>query len=153
MRKPPQKKRSASRVAGAVLVAYFAVAAAGWLVSGSPPGLSGAKNVILPGFGPDGLRAWELRAVRAKPKPGGAVEARELTLVTYDGVAVEVIAQSASAKLEPGSGRAASEATVRLEGPGYEVNGVGWEWDANKSRIRVKSEVKVLIEESFDLLH
>lgn len=122
-----------------------------WLASGAP-GLSGARNVILPGFGPDGLRAWELRATRAEPKPGGVVETGDLTLVIYDGVAVEVTAESVCAKFEPSVGRAVGEAPVRLKGPGYEVNGVGWEWDANKSRIRVKDKVKILFEESIEVL-
>ena len=133
-------------------VCLAGVAGIAWLATGAPPGLSGAKNVILPGFGPDGLRAWELRAVRAEPKPGGEVEASDLTLVTYDEAKPGVVAASASAKFEPGAGRAASEAPVRLEGPGYEVSGVGWAWDANRSLIRVKGRVEVLFEESIEVL-
>ena len=50
-------------------------------------------------------------------------------------------------QLRTEEGRALSEALLHVQGPGYQVRGEGWEWDANQSRIRIKAKVKAVFED------
>tara|TARA_B100000959_G_scaffold217406_1_gene229283 strand:+ start:314 stop:646 length:333 start_codon:yes stop_codon:yes gene_type:complete len=103
--------------------------------------------VVVPGFGSDGVRTWELRASKAAPRDAGVVDARDLLLSTFAGPKIETLTQSPAAQFHTEEGRALSEATLRVQGPGYEISGEGWEWDANQSRIRIKAKVKAVFED------
>ena len=123
-----------------------ALGVAAWGASRLSP-LGGARNVVVPGFGFDGLRTWELRASQAAPRDAGVVDARDLLLSTFTGPKVETVVQSPSARFHTEEGRALSEAPLHVQGPGYEIHGEGWEWDANQSRIRIKAKVQAVFED------
>ena len=112
----------------------------------------GARNVAIPGFGEDGLRIWEMRASQALPLADGIVDANDLLLTTFSGPRVETFLKSANARFRTEEGNATSDSLIHVSGPGYEIFGKGWEWDANRSRIQIKANVKAVFNEEFDHL-
>jgi hypothetical protein len=131
-----------------LVVAIAAVACAN--VENTRPG--GARNVAVPGFGEDGLRIWEMRASQAIPLADGIVDAKDLVLTTFSGPKVETVLKSPNARFRTEDGNATSDSLIHVSGPGYEISGKGWEWDANRSRIQIKANVKAVFNEEFDNL-
>ena len=127
----------------------MAIAAiAGANVKNARPG--GARNVAVPGFGEEGIRIWEMRASQAIPLANGVVDAKDLLLTTFSGPKVETILKSPNARFRTEDGNATSDSRIQVTGPGYEISGKGWDWDANRSRIQIKANVKAVFNEEFD---
>jgi hypothetical protein len=143
--------RSRNRLCNATLL-VVAIGAVAWAnVENAPPG--GARNVAVPGFGENGLRIWEMRASQAIPLADGIVDAKDLVLTTFSGPKVETVLKSPNARFRTEDGNATSDSLIHVSGPGYEISGKGWEWDANRSRIQIKANVKAVFNEEFhDLL-
>ena len=112
----------------------------------------GARNVAIPGFGEDGLRIWEMRASQAIPLTDGIVDAKDLALTTFSGPKVETVLKSPNARFRTEDGNATSDSRIHVSGPGYEISGKGWEWDANRSRVKINANVKAVFNEEFDHL-
>jgi len=127
-------------------VAIAAIAGAN--VKNARPG--GARNVAVPGFGEEGIRIWEMRASQAIPLANGVVDAKDLLLTTFSGPKVETILKSPNARFRTEDGNATSDSRIQVTGPGYEISGKGWDWDANRSRIQIKANVKAVFNEEFD---
>ena len=139
---------SRSRLCKATLL-FVAIGTVAWAkVENARPG--GARNVAVPGFGEDGLRIWEMRASQAIPLAHGVVDAKDLLLTTFSGPKVETILKSPNARFRTEDGNATSDSRIQVTGPGYEISGKGWEWDANRSRIQIKANVKAVFHEKFD---
>ena len=140
--------RCRSRLCKATLL-FVAIGAVAWAnVQSARPG--GARNVAVPGFGEDGIRIWEMRASQAIPLADGIVDAKDLVLTTFSGPKVETILKSPNARFRTEDGNATSDSRIQVTGPGYEISGKGWEWDANRSRIQIKANVKAVFNEEFD---
>jgi len=136
------------RLCNTTLFVLAIVAIAGANVENARPG--GARNVAVPGFGEDGIRIWEMRASQAIPLANGVVDAKDLLLTTFSGPKVETILKSPNARFRTEDGNATSDSRIQVTGPGYEISGKGWEWDANRSRIQIKANVKAVFNEEFD---
>ena len=142
--------RCRSRLCQATLL-FVAIGAVAWAnVENARQG--GARNVAVPGFGEDGLRIWEMRASRALPLADGIVDANDFLLTTFSGPKVETVLKSPNARFRTEDGNATSDSLIHVSGPGYEIFGKGWEWDANRSRIQIKANVKAVFNEEFDNL-
>ena len=142
--------RCRSRLCKATLL-FFAIGAVAWAnVENARQG--GARYVAVPGFGEDGLRIWEMRASRALPLADGIVDANDFLLTTFSGPKVETVLKSPNARFRTEDGNATSDSLIHVSGPGYEIFGKGWEWDANRSRIQIKANVKAVFNEEFDNL-
>ena len=140
--------RNRRRLCNTILLVVAIAAIAGANVENARPG--GARNVAVPGFGEDGLRIWEMRAPQAIPLVDGIVDAKDLVLTTFSGPKVETILKSPNARFRTEDGNATSDSRIQGTGPGYEISGKGWEWDANRSRIQIKANVKAVFNEEFD---
>ena len=140
--------RNRRRLCNTTLLVLAIVAIAGANVENARPG--GARNVAVPGFGEDGLRIWEMRASQAIPLAHGVVDAKDLLLTTFSGPKVETILKSPNARFRTEDGNATSDSRIQVTGPGYEISGKGWEWDANRSRIQIKANAKAVFNEEFD---
>tara|TARA_Y100000588_G_scaffold390365_1_gene495597 strand:+ start:1160 stop:1600 length:441 start_codon:yes stop_codon:yes gene_type:complete len=138
------------RLCNAALLVFAIAAVAGANVENTRS--IGARNVAIPGFGKDGIRVWEMRASQALPLAGGIVDAKDLLLTTFSGPKVETVLQSPKARFHTEEGNASSDAPIQVNGPGYEISGNGWHWDANRSRIQIKANVKAVFNETFDNL-
>jgi len=140
--------RYRSRLCKATLL-FVAIGVVAWAnVENAPPGV--ARNVAVPGFGEDGIRIWEMRAPQAIPLVDGIVDAKDFVLTTFSGPKVETILKSPNARFHTEEGNATSDSRIQVTGPGYEISGKGWEWDANRSRIQIKANVKAVFNEEFD---
>ena len=139
--------RNRRRLCNTILLVVAIAAIAGANVENARPG--GARNVAVPGFGEDGLRIWEMRASQAIPLAHGVVDAKDLLLTTFSGPKVETILKSPNARFRTEDGNATSDSRIQVTGPGYEISGKGWEWDANRSRIQIKANVKAVFNEEF----
>ena len=142
--------RSRNRLCNATLL-VVAIGAVAWAnVENARQG--GARNVAVPGFGENGLRIWEMRASQAIPLTDGIVDAKDLALTTFSGPKVETVLKSPNARFRTEDGNATSDSRIHVSGPGYEISGNGWEWDATRSRIQIKANVKAVFNEEFDNL-
>ena len=142
--------RCRSRLCKATLL-FVAIGAVAWAnVKNARPG--GARNVAVPGFGEDGIRIWEMRASQAIPLADGIVDAKDLVLTTFSGPKVETVLKSPNARFRTEDGNATSDSLIHVSGPGYEISGKGWEWDANRSRVKINANVKAVFNEEFDHL-
>ena len=56
------------------------------------------------------------------------------------------------ARFHTEEGNATGNAPIQVNGPGYEISGKGWHWDANRSRIQIKANVKAVFSEELDNL-
>ena len=139
--------RNRRRLCNTILLVVAIAAIAGANVENARPG--GARNVAVPGFGEDGLRIWEMRSFQAIPLAHGVVDAKDLLLTTFSGPKVETILKSPNARFRTEDGNATSDSRIQVTGPGYEISGKGWEWDANRSRIQIKTNVKAVFNEEF----
>ena len=139
--------RNRRRLCNTTLFVLAIVAIAGANVENARPG--GARNVAVPGFGEDGIRIWEMRASQAIPLAHGVVDAKDLLLTTFSGPKVETILKSPNARFRTEDGNSTSDSRIQVTGPGYEISGKGWEWDANRSRIQIKANVKAVFNEEF----
>lgn len=128
---------------------FVAIGAAAW-ANPEYARSGGARNVAVPGFGEDGLRIWEMRASQALPLADGIVNANDFLLTTFSGPKVETVLKSPHARFRTEDGNATSDSRIQVSGPGYEISGKGWEWDANRSRIQIKANVKAVFNEEFD---
>lgn len=129
-------------------IGFFALGIGAWATSRTSSLENvGIRNAVVPGFGPDGVRSWELRASQVVPQDAGVVKARDILLSTFQGAKVETLVQSPTARFRTEKGSAQSQSPIHLKGVGYEIRGVGWEWDANQSRIRIKSKVKAVFDD------
>ena len=140
--------RNRRRLCNTILLVVAIAAIAGANVENARPG--GARNVAVPGFGEDGIRIWEMRASQAIPLAHGVVDAKDLLLTTFSGPKVETILKSPNARFRTEDGNATSDSRIQVTGPGYEISGKGWEWDANRSRIQIKANAKAVFNEEFD---
>ena len=140
--------RNRRRLCNTTLLVVAIAAIAGANVENAHPG--GARNVAVPGFGEDGLRIWEMRTPQAIPLIDGIVDAKDLLLTTFSGPKVETILKSPNARFRTEDGNATSDSQIQVTGPGYEISGKGWEWDANRSRIQIKANVKAVFHEKID---
>jgi len=91
-----------------------------------------------------------MRASQALPLADGIVDANNFLLTTFSGPKVETVLKSPNARFRTEDGNATSDSQIQVSGPGYEISGKGWEWDANRSRIQIKANVKAVFNEEFD---
>jgi hypothetical protein len=130
---------------------FVAIGSVAWTNVEKAPS-EGAINIAVPGFGEDGLRIWEMRASRAITLTDGIVDVNDLLLTTFSGPKVETVLKSPNARFRTEDGNATSDSLLLVSGPGYEISGKGWEWDANRSRVKINANVKAVFNEEFDHL-
>ena len=109
--------------------------------------LPSARNVVVPGFGPDGIRSWELRASQATSVRNGFILAREVLLSTFQGSSLQTLAKSPVARFHPDHGVAESNASIFVEGLRYEIQGEGWQWDSNRSRMHILTNARTAFDD------
>ena len=117
-------------------------------------GLSGVKNVTIPGFEENGRLSWKLSANEVNFMGEGLYEASDLTLETMTGFN-QSNARSSNGLFKPKSGEANGDSLLTVEGKGFSAEGEQWIWrertDEGQHLMAFKENGKVLFEEDLNL--
>ncbi len=107
-------------------------------------------NFLLPMFGPNGYKAWDLRGQKGHYINPEQIEIECLTIKVYSGdaaMSLESVIESPTATVFIRENRACGDQTIVVSGANYSAIGKGWEWDATQRKILLKENVKVVFKE------
>lgn len=95
-------------------------------------GLRQASGAAFAGFGDDekAEKAWEISAATVRPEPGepGAWRLTDLVLTTFRDGRVHRVLRTPAGLARPEQRAAQGDGSLRLEGEGLRLDGVGWTW-------------------------
>jgi len=140
-------KRGGSKTLGAGLAVAAALCAAAGADPEGEAGASPAWELRLPlDRYPNGEVRVELQAARAEVPEQGDVTAWDAVVVFYDEEGGEESRIEAEEfRYDRQTGRAASDQPVKVEWPELTIRGTGFEWIPEEERVRVQSEVRVVL--------
>lgn len=104
---------------------------------------------MLPGFGPDGYKTWDIQGLRARmasPQTTDVIEIDRLELRLFSGgdpLVLEATLESPSATVYPRTSQAKGDDFLYIKGPAYTVMGQAWDWDGKTQLIHVGRNVQV----------
>lgn len=114
------------------------------------------QNFILPAFGEDGYRIWELRGRQGIYISDAEIQVSGMTLYTFqphDPVNPATVIESPSATLLPDQNEARGDDYLYITGEAqsYSVIGRGWHWRFidGETRITVSSDTRVTLRQDF----
>ncbi len=109
-------------------------------------------NFSLPGWTPDGYRAWMVRGTEARYSAGNRIEIKDLTLSIFSGRAdekVDTIILSPSALVLPAESVVSGQTTIRLINDQLEAGGTGWSYAPKDKKVSITKHVRVTFRAEF----
>lgn len=111
------------------------------------------REFILPMFGPDGYKIWDLRGREGRYVSPTEIIVTAMTLRTFgpqDPTNPETIIQSPIAVINPEESTAQGEDFLHIhdaEGH-YSIIGRNWKWEGKKNKITILAEARVTFQQS-----
>ena len=113
--------------------------------------LTPVQDFILPHFGNDGYKEWELRGEEAIYVDRNQINIVEMELNTYSGdlsLSTDLQIHSPKARLYHRENRVQSMEDIFISNKAYTVEGTNWEWEAKRSRFIIQRNVRVIFKAS-----
>lgn len=110
----------------------------------------------LPFFGEDGFKTWELRGLSAEFSGEHQVRVESLELVVYSGddrLLVESTIRSPQADIDMQAGTATGPSSLFVVGPGFEIDGRNWSWEAAEERLTIRESARVTFIGKLEILN
>lgn len=130
------------------------VSPTGWLGGQMVPDAP-IEHFILPMFGEDGYKSWELRGFRGHYLGEDAALIEGMDLVSFQGGAAlleENRIRSPRAHVNFSKSEASGESSLFVTGPNYEIQGQDWTWFGKERKIVVRRDVRVSFSGGITLL-
>lgn len=109
------------------------------------------RNFLLPRFGEDGYKIWDLRGSKGTYLDAARIRVEGMKLRVFSGGAarrLETSIESPEALIHIEENRAEGRGTLFITGPNYRLAGEDWEWNGDAGRIRVHSRVRVVFDQA-----
>jgi len=105
-------------------------------------------NFRLPGFTPEGNRAWLVRGSEARYAAAEEVDITGLNLSIFTGLPdgqVETLILSPSAQVRPGELQAHGHETIRVINDRFEATGSDWNYSHREKKVSIGKNVHVIL--------
>lgn len=114
------------------------------------------RHFILPFFGDNGYKTWELRGLSGELRGEDVALIESLELRVFSGderVLQENIIRSPHATLFLKEARAEGQSSLFVSGNGYEMSGRNWTWSGSDRRIEIRESARVTFSGGLNILN
>ncbi len=111
------------------------------------------REFLLPMFGPDGYKVWDLRGREGRYVAPNEIIVSGMTLRTFgskDPANPETIIQSPIATINPEESTAEGEDLLQIQDTEghYSIIGRNWKWEGRENKITIRAEARVVFRQS-----